>query len=245
MSLHIGIGSRLDARAALASFVLIANTAMAQSIDATAIYREPIALPTAAVLEAALEDASRVDAPAEAIARARIASPGNPPIAFTIAYDPAKILPDHRYVVRARILVNDRLLFTTETVPAVITRGRPTSVSVMLRWVGSNQSLSANPVGSSRPLEGTYWKAIELAGKPIPGETQGVKPTYCFSRKVASLAQTSATGVQVSYDLKNRRRHLRSITRTQMACLNSGEIESAYLLYSAINHAASRSSPYS
>ena len=182
MSLHIGIGSRLHVRAVLASVILIANTAMAQSIiEGTAIYRERIALPPAAVLEAALEDASRLDAPTETIARARIASPSNPPIAFTIAYDPAKIRPDHRYVVRARILVNDRLLFTTEAVPAVIARARPTSVSIMLRRVGSDQSPSANPAGS-RLLEGTYWKAIELAGNQYLERTQGVKPTYCFSR---------------------------------------------------------------
>jgi uncharacterized lipoprotein YbaY len=159
MSLHIGIGSRLHVRAVLASVVLIANTAMAQSIiEGTAIYRERIALPPAAVLEAALEDASRLDSPTETIARARIASPGNPPIAFTIAYDPAQIRPDHRYVVRARILVNDRLLFTTEAVPALIARARPTSVSIMLRRVGSDQNPSANPAGSSDLSKGPTLK---------------------------------------------------------------------------------------
>jgi uncharacterized lipoprotein YbaY len=76
----------------------------------------------AAVFEAALEDVSRADAPAETIARTRVASPGNPPIAFTIAYDPARILADHRYVVRARILLDDKLLFTTDTATPVITR---------------------------------------------------------------------------------------------------------------------------
>ncbi len=84
-----------------------------------------MALPPAAVFEASLEDVSLADAPAKTIARTRVASPGNPPIAFTIAYDPARILPDHRYVVRARILVDDKLLFTTDTATPVITGRKP------------------------------------------------------------------------------------------------------------------------
>jgi Type III secretion system lipoprotein chaperone (YscW) len=70
---------------------LIASTATAQSIEGTATYRERITLPPAAVFEAAIEDVSRADAPAATIARTRVASPGNPPIAFT-AYDPARIV---------------------------------------------------------------------------------------------------------------------------------------------------------
>jgi uncharacterized lipoprotein YbaY len=101
---------------------LAGYTTFAQSIQGTAMYRERMALPPAAVFEAALEDVSRADAPAETIARTRVASPGNPPIAFTIAYDPARILADHRYVVRARILLDDKLLFTTDTATPVITR---------------------------------------------------------------------------------------------------------------------------
>jgi uncharacterized lipoprotein YbaY len=116
MSPNIGIRIRTLPRVALAVCLwLIANTATAQSIQGTATYRERMALPPAAVFEAALEDVSRADAPAETIALTRVASPGNPPIAFTITYDPASILPDHRYVVRARILLDDKLIFTTDT----------------------------------------------------------------------------------------------------------------------------------
>jgi putative lipoprotein len=89
---------------------LIAEQAMAQTIQATATYRERMALPKGAVFEATLEDVSRADAPAEMIARQRIASPGNPPIKFTISYEPAKIIFNHSHVVRARILLDEKLL---------------------------------------------------------------------------------------------------------------------------------------
>ena len=79
----------------LVLLTLIASTAMAQSIDGTA-YRERMALPPVALFEALLEDVSRADAPAETIARTRLTSPGNPPIAFTSAYEPSKIVAGHR-----------------------------------------------------------------------------------------------------------------------------------------------------
>jgi putative lipoprotein len=116
-------------------FALTAGTAMAQSIEGTATYRERMSLPPKAVFEAVLEDVSRADAPAQAIASIRLPSPGNPPIEFTLAYDPARIQSTHQYVVRARILVNEKPLFTTDTAVPVITGGNPTKVSMMLRRV--------------------------------------------------------------------------------------------------------------
>jgi uncharacterized lipoprotein YbaY len=83
----------------------LAENAMAQTVEATATYKERMALPSGAVLEATIEEVSRADAPATVIASTRVTSPGNPPIAFTIAFDQAKILANHRYVVRAKILL--------------------------------------------------------------------------------------------------------------------------------------------
>ena len=114
------LGTNTVSRVALLVLLtFMASTAMAQSIQGTATYRERMALPPAAVFEAVLEDVSRADAKAESIARTRLTSPGNPPIAFTIAYEPAKIQSNHRYVVRARILLDEKLLFTTDTATPV------------------------------------------------------------------------------------------------------------------------------
>jgi len=94
------LGRQAVSRAALVWLLaLIAGTAMAQSIDGTATYRERMALPPSAVFEATLEDVSRADAPAEMIAETRVASPGNPPIKFSLPYDPAKIRAGHRFDV--------------------------------------------------------------------------------------------------------------------------------------------------
>ena len=146
-------------------FGLITSTATAQSIQGTAAFRERMALPSAAFLEATLEDVSHADAPAEVIARARVESPGNPPIAFAITYDPAKILPDRRYVVRARILLGDKLLFATDTATSVLTRGGSNTVSLMLRRVGSK---SPEPGSLAR----TSWQLVKFQG----GDGQTLTP---------------------------------------------------------------------
>ena len=94
MSGRINIGSWTILRSAVSAvFAMIANTASGQSVEGTATYRERMALPQSAVFEATLEDASRADAAAETIARTRIASPGNPPIKFTIAAFTASAQP--------------------------------------------------------------------------------------------------------------------------------------------------------
>ncbi len=228
MSFNIGIGTRLLARAALASFlVLIAHTAMAQSIQGTATYRERMALPPAAVFEAALEDVSRADAPSEVIARTRVASPGNPPIAFTIAYDPARILTDHRYVVRARILLDDQLLFTTDAATPVITRGSPTSVSMVLRRVGAGQTAPSNPAGT-RALEGTYWKAIELGGKPTPAQTANREAHLLFQPGGRVSGSDGCNRIAGSHELKGDVVRFGEMVGTQMGCINTGGIERAF-----------------
>jgi uncharacterized lipoprotein YbaY len=91
MSRHIRVSACTFSRVGLAEvFGMIANTASAQSIQGTATFRERMGLPPSAVFEATLEDVSRADAAAETIKRTRITSPGNPPIKFSIAYDPQR-----------------------------------------------------------------------------------------------------------------------------------------------------------
>jgi uncharacterized lipoprotein YbaY/heat shock protein HslJ len=162
---------------ALTMLALAANGAVAQTIKGTASYRERMALPPGAVFEAVLEDVSRPDAKAETIAQTRVPSPGNPPITFTIVYDPARILPDHRYGVRARILVDDQLWFATDTAGPVITGGSPNTVKLVMRKVGAGPASPPAPAGgkpaeggapsppaADSPLIGTSWQLVKFQG---------------------------------------------------------------------------------
>jgi uncharacterized lipoprotein YbaY/heat shock protein HslJ len=179
MSLTFDKAPKLIARGVLASFIgLSAEAAMAQTIKGSAAYRERMALPPDAVFEATLEDVSRADAKAETIAQTRIPSPGNPPIVFTIVYDPAKIVPGNRYAVRARVLVNDTLLFSSDSSNPVLTQGHPTTVKIMMSKVSAGPASPAPEGGKPpetaaggapaaappSPLVGTSWQLVRFQG---------------------------------------------------------------------------------
>jgi putative lipoprotein len=132
-----------------------------------------MALPPNAVFEAILEDVSKADAPAEVIARARIEHPGNPPIPFEITYEPSRISPSHRYAVRARIVVDDKLLFATDQHYPVLTEGQSNELALLLRRVGAStpegesaKTSASQPATSggngTASLENTYWKVTRL-----------------------------------------------------------------------------------
>ncbi|HEX6464099.1 MAG TPA: META domain-containing protein [Vicinamibacterales bacterium] len=199
-------------------FTLTAGTARAESIEGSATFRERMALPPTAVFEALLEDVSRADAPAETIARTRRTSPGNPPISFTIAYDPARIQSNRTYIVRARILVDDQLWFTTDTATPVITGGHPTKVSLMMRRVDAGQTPPPT-AGGQKPLEGTYWRATELGGKPAPPQdpTRETHLEFHAGRVSGSDGCNLLTG---SYHLNGDRVTFSQMAGTQMACIN-------------------------
>src|SRR5262245_21907485 len=145
-------------------------------VRGTATYRERMALPPNALLEVTLEDVSKADNRAELIARVRNERPGNPPIPFVISYDPGRIIPNHYYTVRARILVDSKPLFVTEQGYPVLTGAADTALTLMLRHVGSsaaqNQGISAPPSAA----EGKYWKLTQLAGAPVAAPSQQEQP---------------------------------------------------------------------
>jgi len=201
MSPNIGRTIATVAAAVSALVTLSAHTAVAQSIQGTATYRERMALPSSAVFEATLEDVSRADAAAETIGGTRLTSPGNPPIKFTITYDPARILADHHYVVRARILVNDQVLFSSDTATPVITRGNPTTVSIVMRRVATAQSPSPGPAGTTRrAAEGVRRLQPGTRHLEVGGHESGrVRPARAVARQVprrlAARSDCEAVGV--------------------------------------------------
>lgn len=112
------------------------QTSTAETISGTVSYRERIALPEDAVVTIILEDISLADAPAKVIAKHRFMPNGQQvPLPFELSYDPRKIHDNHRYNVRAKIEIDGRLRFTTDTIAPVVTDGNKTNV-VDLRLVG-------------------------------------------------------------------------------------------------------------
>ncbi len=165
------------ARRVFPALFALTITALAQqplTISGSAAYRERMALPANAIFVVTLEDASHTDAKAVIINQFQKESPGSPPFEFKITYDPEKIIESHTYVVRAKVTVDDRLLFTSTEREQVLTQGHGSEIStpMMMRRVSSPKNTgTAKPAATQEtspdvPLRETYWKLVELNGKP-------------------------------------------------------------------------------
>lgn len=107
-------------------------------ISGTVTYRQRAALPNSAILTVRLLDISRQDISSVPIAEQQIDLNGKQvPISFDLVYPPKSIDDRNTYAVRAEISNNGRLLYTTDTVVPVITRGNPRTVELTLVPVGS------------------------------------------------------------------------------------------------------------
>jgi uncharacterized lipoprotein YbaY len=88
--------------------------------------RPPAALDGGAVLQVELRESMLADAPAVAVNEIPVGGLAFP-ITFDLAYDPGLIAADRSYVVAARILSGNRLLYTTPAPVPVLTAGAPGS----------------------------------------------------------------------------------------------------------------------
>ncbi|HEU5090921.1 MAG TPA: META domain-containing protein, partial [Roseiflexaceae bacterium] len=99
------------------------------TVTGVVTYRERIALPSGAVITVRLQDTSRQDAAAPAIAEQTITTNGEQvPIAFTLTYNTSQIKPENTYAVRAEVRIDGKLAWTSSDAYLVITQGNPTNI---------------------------------------------------------------------------------------------------------------------
>ena len=200
-------------------------------VQGTATYRERIRMPPDAVFEVTLEDVSRTGGRAEVIARLRNEQPGNPPIPFLIAYDPARISPNRRYAVRARILVNERLWFTSDQNYPVLTGGHGSEVQILLRRSVSGRPVTPGPGGASAaPLENTYWKLISLDDTPVTVGARQQEPHFLLHPATGRVTGSGGCNrLSGSYEAQGDRVRFSQMIRTMMACVEGMETEAAFV----------------
>ena len=215
----------------------VAATGWAQGVvTGTATYRERIALPPDAVLEVALEELSGDGAAVRVLGTARVEPAGQVPIAFEIPYDPAKTDPGRIYSVHARISAGGELLFATDRLNSVITRGRGTHVSLMLRKAsrrGAQPSAPEAPPASAldAPLVNTYWKLTELRGQPVvPAPNQ--REAHIVLR-VGEQSRVGGSGgcnrLTGGYRIEGDAIAFDHLATTRMACPQGMDTEQAFL----------------
>ena len=195
---------------------------VAGTVRGTAAYRERMALPPGAVLEATLEDVSKADAAAEVIGLARVEKPGNPPIPFEIRYDSSRVDPSRRYAVRARIVVEGKPFFITDQHYPVLTGGEGSEVELLLRR-------AAVSPGATESLENTYWKLVELGGAPVTVVPQA-EPHLILNSLTGQVGGSGGCNrLSGGYELNGDRLRLDRIVTTMMACEEGMETEQMFL----------------
>lgn len=137
-------------------------TAEIATVEGIVTLAEDEELPAGAVLDLELADISRADAAAERLASIRLAAPPEQPIPFTLHYDAALIDPRHSYAVTAALRVDGRLLFRSDTVHPVLTRGTGDTVEVTMTRIADGQP--ARPVAM---LVGPVWVAEDIDNRGV------------------------------------------------------------------------------
>lgn len=100
------------------------STPFSGVVTGTVNYLQRIALAENAIVTVELQDTSRRDAPALVLASQQMLTNGRQvPFEFTLNYDTGSIDFNSRYSVRAKITVDDELMWTSDTANFVITNG--------------------------------------------------------------------------------------------------------------------------
>ena len=103
-------------------------------------------------------------------------------------------------------------------------------VAVSLSWAipttAAAQSNTPNVGGTT--LVGPYWKAIELAGKPSPAQDPKRETHLGFQPGGRVSGSDGCNQITGSYELKGDAITFGKLAGTQMACINTGEIDRAF-----------------
>nr|WP_086940705.1 YbaY family lipoprotein [Thaumasiovibrio occultus] len=130
LSLTIGLIAALIITACTS--IVIADNQRGQ-VTGEVMYRERIALPDDAKITVSLQDVSKMDVAAEVISQHVFLSRGEQvPLSYALSFDRDKIRPNHTYAVSARIEVDGKLWFITDTQYRVITDPENTEIMNLL-----------------------------------------------------------------------------------------------------------------
>ena len=148
----------------LALCLVTTETAQAElaTVEGIVTLAEDETLPEGAVLDLELVDISRADAAAERLASIRLAASLEQPQPFTLHYDAALIDPRYTYAVTAEIRLYGRLLFRSDTVHPVLTRGAGDTVEVALVRIADGQ-----PTRTFAMLVGPVWVAEDIDNRGV------------------------------------------------------------------------------
>lgn len=204
------------------------------TINGEVSYRERIALPPDAVLELSLEDVSEQDVASITISSATRILSGAPPFAFDLEYDPRLIKEKASYTLRARILSEGRIIFTTEQLHDPFAAG-----THLLELVSVKNSRALPDAGmrdaANAPIAtfaNTYWRLISVAGEQV--RMQDGQEREAFLK--FALDESKATGFSGcnqfngAYDKNADSLSIGPLAMTKKMCVVGMETEQAFMM---------------
>jgi|GEM_PF-895332 len=196
----------------------------APQITGTVSYRERMALTSSAQLNIQLQDISLADVAATILAEKTIGNIGQVPVNFTLEYDPEMIEDRHSYAVRAVISDKGQMLFTTDTVYPVLTRGNDNNAELVL--------VSVIPATSPKhaKLTETYWKLFAINGIEVAvAEDQRAAFLQFTGNDNVTRGYSGCNQFSGSWKIVDERIELGPMAMTMMACVQGMETETAFM----------------
>jgi len=192
------------------------------TIEGSVWYRERIALPPQAEIQVSLQDVARMDTAADVVATTRFTPGAGPPWQFSLAYDPQKLHDKGRYVLRARIEAQGKLLFTnTSQTPAF----EDSPVEIRVSPVGG---LTPDPPDSG--LTKTHWVLTALGDQVAsPGVQQRDVDMVLDPEETRVSGFSGCNRFSGGYALNEDRLGFTALASTRMACPEGMEQEQRFL----------------
>ena len=195
----------------------------ATMVKGTVAYRERMALPSDAVVEVWMTDVTPgIITTMQVLGQTTIQTEGQQvPIPFELPYDPAQIVPDHTYGIRAAIQAGGQTLFASNAPTSVITQGNPTQVELWL------ERPTPEPTGGAAALANTAWRLTDLGGTPALQEREA---TLEFPEPGKITGHGSCNRFTGPAEITGDRLQVGRIAATRMACDEAITVqESKYL----------------
>jgi putative lipoprotein len=202
----------------LASF----GSALAASATLTGevTYQERIALPEGSSLRVKLIDLTAAGTPTRVEAEAPIAVPGQVPLTFTLEFEDAVIVPDHRHALVAEISVGLELWFRNAEPYALDPLAPEAPIMVVANFVGrllGPETVPEDPeeAATDPGLLELTWRAEAIGGSPVLRSSES-------TLSIASDMRAGGRGGCNSYfaqaELGAESIRFSAIAATRMAC---------------------------
>jgi heat shock protein HslJ len=99
-------------------------------------------------------------------------------------------------------------------------------LGIVLAW---SVELAAQVSSGPRPLERTYWKAIELGGTPVPAQESFRDIYLVLQDRGRVYSSDGCNRVSGTYELKNTSIRFHAVAATRMACIDASGIDAVFL----------------